>query len=57
MSRRAPRGARSRQREANNMIYFLALIPATILIVAGYLALYLAQRSEGNFQSFGKYCS
>jgi hypothetical protein len=37
------------------MIYFLALIPATILVVAGYVALYLAQRSEGNFQSFGKY--
>jgi hypothetical protein len=37
------------------MIYFLALIPATILVVAGYVALFLAQRSEGNFQSFGKY--
>src|ERR1700728_5079301 len=37
------------------MIYFLALIPATILVVAGYLALYLAHRSEGNFQSVGKY--
>jgi len=37
------------------MIYFLALIPATLLVVAGYVALYLAQRSDGNFQSFGKY--
>jgi len=27
------------------MIYFLALIPATALSVAGYFALYLSQRS------------
>ena len=37
------------------MIYFLALIPATALSVAGYFALYLSQRSEGGFRSFGKY--
>ncbi|MGC2459806.1 MAG: hypothetical protein WA446_02335 [Steroidobacteraceae bacterium] len=37
------------------MIYFLALIPATALSVAGYVALYLSQRSEGGFRSFGKY--
>jgi hypothetical protein len=37
------------------MIYFLALIPATVLSVAGYFVLYLAQRSEGAFRAFGKY--
>jgi len=37
------------------MIYFLALIPATMLTVAGYFALYLSNRSEGAFRSFGKY--
>ncbi len=37
------------------MIYFLALIPATMLTVAGYFMLYLSNRSEGAFRSFGKY--
>jgi hypothetical protein len=37
------------------MIFMLALIPATALTVAGYLVLYVAQRSEGGFRSFGKY--
>jgi hypothetical protein len=37
------------------MIYFLALIPATVLVVAGYVALYLSQRSDGGLRSFGKY--
>jgi len=37
------------------MIYFLALVPATMLIVAGYAVLYLAQRSEGGIKSFGRY--
>jgi hypothetical protein len=37
------------------MIFMLALIPATALTVAGYLVLYVAQRSEGSFRSFGKY--
>jgi hypothetical protein len=37
------------------MIYFLALIPATALTVAGYFVLYLANRSEGTFRTFGKY--
>ena len=37
------------------MIYFLALIPATALTIAGYFALYLSNRSEGTFRSFGKY--
>jgi hypothetical protein len=37
------------------MIYFLALLPATVLTVAGYLVLYVSNRSEGSFRSFGKY--
>jgi hypothetical protein len=37
------------------MIYFLALIPATALTVAGYFVLYLASRSEGALRTFGRY--
>jgi hypothetical protein len=37
------------------MIYFLALLPATMLTIAGYFVLYLSNRSEGAFRSFGKY--
>jgi len=37
------------------MIYFLALIPATALTIAGYFVLYLSNRSEGAFRAFGKY--
>ena len=37
------------------MIYFLALIPATALTVAGYFVLFLSNRSEGAFRTFGKY--
>jgi len=37
------------------MIYFIALIPATALTIAGYFVLYLSNRSEGAFQKFGKY--
>ena len=37
------------------MIYFLALIPATALTIAGYFVLFLANRSEGSFRTFGKY--
>ena len=37
------------------MIYFLALIPATALAVAGYFVLFLSHRSEGAFRAFGKY--
>lgn len=37
------------------MVYFLALIPATGLTIAGYFVLYLANRSEGAFRTFGKY--
>src|ERR1700730_6866754 len=38
-----------------SMIYFLALLPATALTIAGYFVLYLAGRSEGALRTFGKY--
>jgi len=37
------------------MIYFLALLPATALTIAGYFALYLSARSEGALRTFGRY--
>jgi hypothetical protein len=37
------------------MIFFLALLPATMLTMVGYAVIYLANRSEGGFKSFGKY--
>jgi hypothetical protein len=37
------------------MIYFLALLPATMLTIAGYFVLYLSHRSEGRFRTFGRY--
>ena len=37
------------------MIYFLTLLPATALTIAGYLVLYLAARSEGALRTFGRY--
>src|SRR6202023_3334557 len=37
------------------MIYFLALIPATVLTIAGYFVLFLSARSEGALRTFGKY--
>ena len=37
------------------MPYLLALLPATLLTVAGYFVLYLSARSEGSLRSFGKY--
>jgi hypothetical protein len=37
------------------MIYFLALLPATVLTIAGYFVLFLSNRSEGAFRTFGKY--
>lgn len=37
------------------MIFFIALIPATMLTIAGYFVFYLSNRSEGTFQKFGKY--
>lgn len=37
------------------MIYFLALLPATALTVAGYFVWYLAERSEGHLRTFGRF--
>ena len=37
------------------MIYFLALIPATALTLAGYVVLVLSARTEGALRSFGRY--
>ena len=37
------------------MIFFVALIPATMLTIAGYVVLYVASRSEGGLKSFGRY--
>jgi hypothetical protein len=37
------------------MILLIALIPATMLCMAGYGVLFLARRSDGSFQAFGKY--
>jgi hypothetical protein len=48
----ARRGNRS---EGLSMIYFLALVPATVLTIAGYAVLFLAHRSEGALKSFGRY--
>ena len=39
------------------MIFFVALIPATMLTVAGYVVLYVSNRSEGGLRSFGRYLS
>jgi hypothetical protein len=37
------------------MIYFFALIPATGLVIGGYVVFYLSARSEGGLRTFGKY--
>ena len=37
------------------MIYLLALLPATLLTIAGYVVLVLSARAEGALRSFGKY--
>jgi len=37
------------------MIYFLALLPATALTIAGYFVLYLSARSQGSLRTFGRY--
>jgi hypothetical protein len=37
------------------MIYFLALLPATALTIAGYFVLFLSARSQGALRTFGKY--
>jgi hypothetical protein len=37
------------------MILLLALLPATMLTVAGYVVLYISGKSEGTLRSFGRY--
>jgi hypothetical protein len=37
------------------MIYFLALLPATVLTIGGYFVLFLSNRSEGSFRTVGRY--
>jgi hypothetical protein len=37
------------------MIFLVALIPATGLTLAGYVALFLSHRSEGALKTFGRY--
>ena len=37
------------------MIFLVALVPATMLTIAGYAVLYLAHRSDGGLKSFGRY--
>jgi len=37
------------------MIYLLALLPATMLTVAGYFVLVLSTRAEGPLRAFGRY--
>jgi hypothetical protein len=37
------------------MIFFLALLPATMLTMVGYVVIYVANRSEGGLKTFGKY--
>ena len=37
------------------MPYFLVLLPATMLTVAGYVVLFLSGRSEGALRTFGRY--
>ena len=39
------------------MMYFVALLPATVLTIGGYLVLYFANQSEGSMKAFGKYLS
>ena len=37
------------------MLFLVTLIPATALTVGGYVALFLASRSEGSLKTFGRY--
>ncbi len=37
------------------MVYFLALIPATALTLAGYVVLVLSARTEGGLRTCGRY--
>jgi hypothetical protein len=39
------------------MIFLLALLPATMITIAGYFVRYLSNRSEGAFRTFGRYLS
>jgi hypothetical protein len=45
----------SRREEVSAVIYFLALLPATALTIAGYIVMFLSARSEGPMRSVGKY--
>jgi hypothetical protein len=37
------------------MIFILALLPATMLVIAGYIVLFVSNRSEGQHKTFGRY--
>jgi hypothetical protein len=37
------------------MIYFLSLLPATALTIGGYLAWFLAERSQAGMKTFGRF--
>src|SRR5688500_14452780 len=37
------------------MIYILALIPATMLVMGGYVVLFVSTRADGNQRTFGRY--
>ena len=37
------------------MIFFISLIPATVLVVVGYFVIYTATRAEGGVKGLGKY--
>jgi hypothetical protein len=43
--------------EGGSMIFFVALIPATMLTIAGFVVMFLTQRAEGGLRSFGRYLS
>jgi hypothetical protein len=37
------------------VIYFLSLLPATALTIGGYLAWFLAERSQAGMKTFGRF--
>jgi hypothetical protein len=39
------------------MLFILVLVPATMLVMAGYVVTFVANRSEGNQRAFGRYLS
>jgi hypothetical protein len=39
------------------LAYLLALIPATALVMGGYIVMFVSNRSEGNHRTFGRYLS